>query len=544
MGTNYTYKPPVRNIDGISSQPKYSSKSRIRQIFGHTIRLDELSLRASESNESENTSNLSGVQYPMIKINDYIISIVEIDDFNIDCTGFIPSVTLRCTFSHQKFISKEMVKDGDIMSVAIVNKSDMLNIIRNDYIITNVISSENDTNGISSYTMSFFGQLFVPGLSSAKLNLSFEGTSLEAMQDSAKALGLGFATNEDNTDDKQVWISGRNKMYEYLDKTVKRSWKDEKSFFAMWIDIYYNLNFVNVNKQLMESEENVDLAVWLNNVDHEYTFGKEANKMAETEIAKVFSNYVNYKASSFYVTTWKPINRSSSITFDVGTKTSAQMFEHNNLLFADENAKKFWSLDMEPIYDDKKVTSHILLRGRANRDPNNTDESMQANYSFVDIYESRPWMGIQYTVSNPNDDNLKWDGNHHKNYLRAGAQNIINNKELDKLNVYVTVNGTNANVIKGDKIPLALVKTDRVENLLIDKDSKGRDVVDKFYSGWYYVKGFSINWSRHKSSSIISNFSQTFVLTRREWPTPVQVNPIKDPKTDKVNSEITPKNNL
>ena len=209
------------------------------------------------------------------------------------------------------------------------------------------------------------------------------------------------------------------------------------------------------------------------------------------------------------------------------------MFEHNNSLFSDENARNFWSLDMEPMYDEKKTTSHILLRGRANRDPKNTSESMQANYSYPELYQSRPWMGIQYSISNPNEDNLRWDGNHHKNYLRAGAQNIINNKELDKLNVYVTVNGTNSNVIRGDKIPIAIVKSDRIEAALIDIESKGHDLVDKFYSGWYYVKGFSINWNKGNANSIISNFSETFLLTRREWPTPIDVAPITNPKNNK-----------
>jgi hypothetical protein len=209
------------------------------------------------------------------------------------------------------------------------------------------------------------------------------------------------------------------------------------------------------------------------------------------------------------------------------------MFEHNNSLFLDENAKNFWSLDMEPIYDEQKATSHILLRGRATRDSKNTDELKQANYSYRDLYQSRPWMGIQYTISNPTEDNLRWDGNHHKNYLRAGAQNIINNKELDKLNVYVTVNGTNANIIKGDKLPIAIVKSDRIETALIDTTSMGHDLVDKFYSGWYYVKGFTINWNKANANSIISNFSQTFILTRREWPTPIAVTPIINPKNNK-----------
>lgn len=529
MSGIYTFKPSPRSEISGKNQTKEPPKNRIRQKFPSSILLDELSLPASETDESEKFENLSGLQYPIIRINDYIISLAEMDSFLIDCNGFIPTVKLKCTFSHQVFISREMPKDGDILSVAILNKSDFFNIIRNDYVITNVITSDTSADGTSRYSMTFFGQLFVPGLSSAKLSLSYEGTSMEALMDCARTLGLGFATNEDNTDDKQVWLGGRSKVYEYIQKTVKRAWKDDQSFFSVWIDVYYNLNFVNVNKQLISSEDSVDMGVWLNAVDHEYTFGNNMNKDAEVSVPKVFSNYMNYRPSSFFITSWRPINKSTSITFDMGAKSNGQMFEHNNSLFADPKSKKYWGLEIEPIYDKNKVKSHILLRGRANRDPNNQVETdmKQANYSYVEIYESRPWMGIQYTISNPNDDNLKWDGNHHKNYLRSGVQNIINNKELEKLNVHISTNGTNANVIRGDKIPVALIKTDRLENMLIEKQTVSTDIVDKFYSGWYYVAGFNISWTKARMDNIASNFSQTFVLTRREWPTPIQVNPIK-----------------
>jgi hypothetical protein len=48
------------------------------------------------------------------------------------------------------------------------------------------------------------------------------------------------------------------------------------------------------------------------------------------------------------------------------------------------------------------------------------------------------------------------------------------------------------------------------------------------------VKGYQLSWSKREEDSIISNFSQTFVLTRREWPTPVPVDPIPI-STDNIN---------
>jgi hypothetical protein len=179
---------------------------------------------------------------------------------------------------------------------------------------------------------------------------------------------------------------------------------------------------------------------------------------------------------------------------------------------------------MEPIYDPQKLDKYIILRGRTMYDSSINDKDLaKANYSYRDIYEKYPWLGIQYTISNPNDDNLKWDGNHHKNYMRARVQNLINTKELDKLNLEISVTGNNFNIIRGDKVPVILIKKDAVENMQINIKAESNDMLDMFYSGWYIVNGFKVRWDgdAYNNNSIMSNFSQEFVLTRREWPPPI-----------------------
>jgi len=75
-----------------------------------------------------------------------------------------------------------------------------------------------------------------------------------------------------------------------------RSYKDDTSFYDVWIDIYYNLNFINLNKQLMSEENETDLAVVLNSVDKDFTFGSNEDDTRET--AKVLSNYESFRSSS------------------------------------------------------------------------------------------------------------------------------------------------------------------------------------------------------------------------------------------------------
>jgi len=167
------------------------------------------------------------------------------------------------------------------------------------------------------------------------------------------------------------------------------------------------------------------------------------------------------------------------------------------------------------------------LRGRAKYDPSiNEGELAKANYDYTNLYQRAPWMGIQYTAANTQEDNLEWTGNHHPNYLRSQIHNAINLAELEKLNVEINVQGANMNIIRGDKVPVAIIGMDPIENQLVNPEAQGRDRKNDFYSGWYMVKGYSLSWTKESIGSMLSNFSQSFILTRREWPTPIPTDPV------------------
>jgi hypothetical protein len=213
---------------------------------------------------------------------------------------------------------------------------------------------------------------------------------------------------------------------------------------------------------------------------------------------------------------------------------TCELFEHNKFLFEDSSKQKYWAIPVEPTYDPAKTDKMILLRGRASyveekdeTGKNKNPDLKRANYPYVDLYQKFPWLGVQYTISNPNDDNLQWDGNHHRNYQVAKVKNVVNNKELDKLNLHLEVKGNNFNIIVGDKIPVALIRTDTIDNMKINAESNFKDSLDLFYSGWYLVKGFTLSWSGKNEGDIMSGFTQEFILTRREWPAPVSVEPVK-----------------
>jgi len=526
MANTYT---PNTSTPGKNNNLKSDTGYKIYQTdIKPTIQLDELSLPGNKGANAQKMEDVISVEFPLIKINEYFFNKDEIINMTIDCTEFLPKITLTTFNLDHVFLSREMPKDGDIISVAIRNKTDLLKIIRNDYVITGVIVEPNITSRKAPAKMTMYGELFIPSLKSQVNDFSFLGTSFEALKDIAKKYGLGFSTNEDNTDDKQIWLKANISADIYINNVINRAWKDDKSFYAGWIDVYYNLNFVNINKQLISSETEVDVASISYNLDKGWLHGVDTDQEKTSPMVKVFSNALDFIHTSFYITSWRPINKSSRITFQLGTKMTCEMFEHNKNLYENPSSQKYWAVTIEPTYNEQKTKSTILLRGRAAYVPDPKNKDLQrANYSYTKLYEKFPWLGVQYTISNPDDDNSQWDGNHHRNYQVAIVKNLINNKELEKLNMHINVKGNNFNIIKGDKVPVVLIKVDAIENQKIYQDSKFTDMVDLFYSGWYIVKGFTLSWSSSNENSIQSNYSQEFILTRREWPTPLPVDPIK-----------------
>lgn len=526
----YTYTPNKP----VESNKNNNSTILMDKNIRPTIELDELSIKQSKAkNESYKPEDTLGVQYPMIRINEYIFSKEEIINMTIDSNSFLPKITLVVSCIGSKFINSELPKDGDIISVFIQTGNDVLKPIRNDYVITSVFGGEGTSN-MSAKSITLYGELFIPYLKSAKLSHSFVGTSYECLQDIAKKLGLGFASNETGTDDKQIWFNGTQKFNKYIETVVTHAWKDDNSFFSCWIDVFYNLNFVNVNKMLLRPEEKIDYAVSIGSVTgtEETNINKSTDNIRPSY--KIFTNAPSAKSTGFYIKNWKPKNKASAITFRAGSKLHSQFYVHNNNYYNDSNKKICNDITLEPLYDEKKTKTHILLRGRSTSNPKYTKDGFnQANYSYPEIYVNYTWMGIQDTISNPDDDVMKWDGNHHRNYYLAKSFNWLNLLELDKLNIDIEVTHLNSNVIKGDKLPIIILfnnlfESSQTKNVELDPNR----IINSFYSGWYYVKGFTIEYDKNAQKGVFNGFSQTITLTRREWVTPQPITSLNEKESD------------
>ena len=140
--------------------------------------------------------------------------------------------------------------------------------------------------------------------------INFAGkTSLEALQDLARYLGLGFCTNITNTNDKQNWINIGTNQREFINNITQYSYISDTSFQVCYVDYYYNLCFVDVSREF-ERDVNGDVGVSCVGFDS-ITGGDKSDDKIES---LVLTNERNLSLSSGFIDKYKVTNNSTTVS--------------------------------------------------------------------------------------------------------------------------------------------------------------------------------------------------------------------------------------
>ena len=484
-------------------------ESIIRSLLDPTIALDEMSYEDTEYDTNKNfkakgelLSNEMGGTFPFIIINDYTISQDELQMLEIDTSGFLPQIQITMFINQSStFISTSLPKDGDLMSVFIRSRNDTFKPIRNDYLISTVDSTKSSNEQGQGMVLNMTGELFVPHIRDEVIK-SHKGNTYDVLQAIADELGLGFASNDTGTVDEQTWICPNDNYQNYINHICDSSWKDDQSFYTCFIDIYYHLNYINVNNQFSNSTE-IDEALADTLMSNDTKAGEE---IAMAQDKKVFTNIADKRGTTMFIKRYQLLNQSSDISKRFGYKMYSEFFEQNSLAT--------WSIYSEPLIVEGSATDKILLRGRAGE-------------NFYETQIKKRWSGIQYTLP---------EHNVHEKYLYSRVHNLMNIQELNKLQVNIEVPRANFNIYRGERIPCIfvsngdLMKTQFLRTEEEENSSEGGDVfnapgspaLDKFYTGFYMINGMRFIYSAQNPQDTDSYgfFAQDIILTRREWPTP------------------------
>jgi hypothetical protein len=488
------------------------SKKTILQLDKETIVLDELSIIDEINHKNKKTVEAvgskteteTGFAMPMIMINNYLVR--DLGFFRLDLTDKIPQLIFRFTPEDESFLYTSYPKDGDIVSIYIRSTSEIYKPIRMDLLVTEVLSqftmaqegSMSDENRANSKNASFTikCQMRIPGIFQHTSKSFKDKTSFEVIRSIAKDLGLGFASNEKNTNDKMNWLCPTKTLYKFINDVCDASWAGEEDFFDWWIDQYYVLNFVNLKKQLLEKSKDDTRVLQAIGIEKGLSSGLDSNtKPAEVKLPLFFTNDFYYKNYPFFINAYSVKNSSGYITNNFGYSRDLQFYDTK--LVSDQPVNKFVKYEVEYVTQKNLDYSSILFKGRPNEE----------------VYKKetkKTWVGTQYGE------------NQHKNIQQALIQNKLNKYENFKVYLETQMHSFIPWVYRGQNIPTRIIHATATQARVNSQEGQKNPPIDsqqheiakkvdnKFLSGVYMIMGSYIEY-------IDSSIKQSFLLGKREW---------------------------
>ena len=109
-------------------------------------------------------------------------------------------------------------------------------------------------------SFSIQGIVDIPQIYLRKFTSYSKKTSFECLQEVAKECQLGFATNVSDSNDKMTWVNTGHQRLQFISEVVKNSYISDNSFLHCYIDYYYNLCYVDLEKEYnRENSEDVQI---------------------------------------------------------------------------------------------------------------------------------------------------------------------------------------------------------------------------------------------------------------------------------------------
>lgn len=446
----------------------------------------------------------TGGKAPFIKIGGQIVK--EIESMTIDETSFIPTITLIFRDGFGEFAGDRFPKTNMIMNVYVKVGTDKLKPIRCDFLITSMKSIPTrytgERKGVAidqMYTVK--GELYVPGIYS---NVSKSYSSLnskDALKRICETLGLGFAENESTPNDTMTWINTNMSTLSFMKTILEHSYQDDDSFFSGFIDKYYYLNYVEVNKQLSADDADSTFVTAQNPLQKSFTQAvKDSATTAAIEEATMV-NYLTtelqYKGSNNYITSANLMSDQGEVIKRQGYQKRIYYYDH--LKTAQAPKEKIKDFFVESLNSQDRDPNFFLV----------PEEVSLANHTV------KKWMNIDY-------------GNAHPEWNAARLINTHNLKELEKIRLRVALKGINFQAIRGSFIPV-LITVQRAEHVMKATEKLGDNdltksgkpsvdaltdqVTDLQLSGYYYISGAKYHYDINHPGG----FYTEFFLSRREW---------------------------
>ena len=431
----------------------------LTQFFAPSISPKELSFDTGETgkNDKEKISKQLGYM-PFVWYNGYQIAYQDIRKFSLYHKGMLPAVEI--TFLDTLGVLREDGFPNDDTSITVYLNSKSLN-LRSIHMDFKILDFKD--NGSNSYTV--VGICDIPQIYLRKFS-SYNGkTSHETLQEVAKQVGIGFCSNIQNSDDKMTWINTGFKVIEFIENVRGNSYISDTSFQYCYIDFYYNLCYMDLNKEMERDVTNDKQVVGFG---YKFLDGKEENPdLDEQTIDLILTNEKSTKESIAHFSSFELTNKSTRVSLEKSYRTRSK--------FYDSVSKELLIFDVESQTSDGSKS--IILKGASN-----DDKFFQDNTSNI-------WIGKQDMY----DDGK---GNVHKNYNYSVPQNRINLDDITKISCKLHLPSNNFNLYIYQKVPIYFMPQKETPTI--------KNSVYKRISGDWLITNIEFEYESGKSHQVVT----------------------------------------
>lgn len=429
------------------------------------LNLVSMEVETSSMSPETKTYFLDNIKmYPMVMYYNLLIPLNDIKSMNIDFSGFMPSFYLNFIDNTNIMADKGFPTDNSIISVYLPSNSKNLKSIRLDFIITLFdINSDYDSRSMHIKGILNINSFFVNEYKSYKKTSSYS-----CLRKVAEQSGIGFNTNIDDTNDAMTWLNPGMDVHEFVKHVTKHSYLNENSFMFSFIDNFYNLTFVDVEKALQEDISN-NKGVVTSSV-----YGASASENQATSNI-VLTNDVSVQNTNLYFDSYKILNQSSKISLEDGYIKHAYYFDRRGNW--ENKAGAFYIFGVDSITTPGSEKTSVILK---------------SSPSDMDFYRKN----VSFTYAGKIDtDNV------HKEYAYAEVQNTHNLSQLQKVSIEVNLPTPNFNIHRFQKVQIVIANKFYLS---------GRGAMNERMTGQWLVTGIIYKYN------VKNRLTQQLTLVKRE----------------------------
>lgn len=401
------------------------------------------------------------------KINDTETN-PQIDGTNIDPrdityvklfnSTFLPEIEILCDDSKGILFNDLYPFDHDtLISIFVKANSENVMPIRMDFRLTEYETIKaNENSNSHKYLMK--GILDVDELHYTRYE-SFRGTSYNTIKDIALKIGLGFASNVTESDDEMTWINPGDTYREFIKDITRYSYISDESFVWTFIDFYYNLNYINIQKEMNEFI-----------ITGQPLTNKQVVKNdEEINVPLYLTNNTAFNMTNKYISKFNIINQSFKVNLEKFYKMKGTWY--------DKNDNTVYKKDVPEFETDQAKLG------------NSEGSIRQLSDKTSPIYYENT--NDEYFISKMDTTN-----NVHKNYSFAKVLNQYNLDSLEKMKMVIILNQTNLSIKRFQNIKVEIYNIQDV----LSKNATVKTALNNInerLSGYWYVTGINYLYRRN-----------------------------------------------